>query len=47
MQFKMSDKKADQDFSLLKVELEEAKKIEYILKQQLSEKKARCEALEE
>jgi hypothetical protein len=29
------------------VELEEAKKIEGILKQQLSEKKARCEALEE
>jgi hypothetical protein len=29
------------------VELEEAKKIEEILKQQLSEKKARCEALEE
>jgi hypothetical protein len=29
------------------VELEETKKIEDILKQQLSEKKARCEALEE
>jgi hypothetical protein len=29
------------------VELEETKKIENILKQQLSEKKARCEALEE
>jgi hypothetical protein len=29
------------------VELEEAKKIEDIMKQQLSEKKARCEALEE
>jgi hypothetical protein len=29
------------------VELEEAKKIEDILKQQLSEKKVRCEALEE
>jgi hypothetical protein len=29
------------------VELEEAKKIEYILKKQLSEKKARCEDLEE
>jgi hypothetical protein len=29
------------------VELAEAKKIEDILKQQLSEKKARCEALEE
>jgi predicted nucleic acid-binding Zn-ribbon protein len=47
MQFKMNGKKPDEDFSLLKVELEEAKKIEDILKQQLSEKKARCEALEE
>ena len=47
MQFKMNDKKPDEDFALLKVELEEAKKIEDILKQQLSEKKARCEALEE
>jgi hypothetical protein len=32
---------------LLKVELEEAKKIEDIIKQQLSEKKVRCESLEE
>jgi hypothetical protein len=47
MQFKMNDKKPDEDFALLKVELEEAKKIEYILKQQLLEKKSRCEALEE
>jgi hypothetical protein len=47
MQFKMNDKKPDEDFSLLKVELEEAKKIEDIPKQQLLEKKARCEALEE
>jgi hypothetical protein len=47
MQFKMNDKKPNEDFALLKVELEEAKKIEDILKQQLSEKKARCEALEE
>jgi hypothetical protein len=47
MQFKMNDKKCDGDFSLLKFELEEANKIEDILKQQLSEKKARCEALEE
>jgi hypothetical protein len=47
MQFKMNDKKPDENFALLKVELEEAKKIEDILKQQLSEKKARCEALEE
>jgi hypothetical protein len=29
------------------VELVEAKKIEYIVKQQLSKKKERCEALEE
>jgi hypothetical protein len=47
MQFKMNGKKPDEDFSLLKVELEEARKIEDILKQQLSEKKARCESLEE
>jgi hypothetical protein len=47
MQFKMNDKKPNEDFALLKVVLEEAKKIENILKQQLSEKKARCEALEE
>jgi hypothetical protein len=46
-QFKMNGEKPDENFSLLKVELEEAKKIEDILKQQLSEKKARCEALEE
>jgi hypothetical protein len=45
--FKMNGKKPDEDFALLKVELEDAKKIEDILKQQLSEKKARCEALEE
>jgi hypothetical protein len=47
MQFEKDSKKPDEDFALLKVELEEAKKIEDILKQQLSEKKARCEALEE
>jgi hypothetical protein len=47
IQFKKGTKKPDEDFALLKVELEEAKKIEDILKQQLSEKKARCEALEE
>jgi hypothetical protein len=46
-QFEKDSKKPDEDFALLKVELEEAKKIEDILKQQLSEKKARCEALEE
>jgi hypothetical protein len=46
-QFEKDSKKPDEDFALLKVELEEAKKIEDILKQQLSEKKLRCEALEE
>jgi hypothetical protein len=34
-QFEKDNKKPDEDFALLKVELEEAKKIEYILKQQL------------
>jgi hypothetical protein len=43
----MNDKKPDEDFALLKVELEEAKKIEDILKQRLLDKKARCEGLEE
>jgi hypothetical protein len=46
IQFEKDSKQPDEDFSLLKVELEEAKKIEDILKQQLSEKKARCEAME-
>ena len=41
------EKEPDQECALLKVELEESKKIEDILKQQLSEKKIRCEALEE
>jgi hypothetical protein len=47
MHFKMSGKKHDEDFSLLKVRVEETNKIENILKQQLSEKNTRCEALEE
>jgi hypothetical protein len=47
IQFKKGTKKPDEDFALLKVELEEAKKIEDILKQQLSKKKSRCESLEE
>jgi hypothetical protein len=47
MQFEKNGKKPDEDFALLKVELEEAKKIEDTLKQQLSKKKVRCEALEE
>jgi FtsZ-binding cell division protein ZapB len=44
--FKKGSKEPHEYFFLLKVELEEAKKIKYILKQQLSEKKERCEALE-
>jgi hypothetical protein len=47
IQFVKDSKQPDEDFSLLKVELEEAKKIEDILKQQLSERKAICKALEE
>jgi hypothetical protein len=47
IQFKKGTQKPDEDFALLKVELEEAKKIEDIMKQQLSEKKARSEALKE
>jgi hypothetical protein len=40
IQFEKESKKPDEDFAMLKVELEEAKKIEDILKQQLSEKKS-------
>jgi hypothetical protein len=40
-------KQTDEYFSLIKVELEEVKKIEDILKHQLSKRKARCKALEE
>jgi hypothetical protein len=47
IQFEKDNKGPDEDFALLKVELEEAKKIEDILKQQLLEKKERCESLEE
>jgi predicted nucleic acid-binding Zn-ribbon protein len=46
-QFEKDNKEPDEDLVLLKVELEEAKKIKEILKQQLSEKKARCESLEQ
>jgi hypothetical protein len=46
IQFEKDSKQPDEDFALLKVKLEEAKKIEDMLKQQLSEKKASCEALE-
>jgi hypothetical protein len=47
IQLEKDSKKPDEDFALLKVELEEANKIEDTMKQQLSEKKERCEALEE
>jgi hypothetical protein len=47
IQFEKGNKKLDEDFALLKLELVEAKKIEDILKQQLSEKKARYESLEQ
>jgi hypothetical protein len=47
IQFEKDNKEPDEEFALLKVELEEAKKIEDIMKQQLLENKTRCEALEE
>ena len=47
IQFEKDSKQPDEDFALLKVELEEARKIEDILKHQLSEKRERSEALEE
>jgi hypothetical protein len=47
IQFEKDSKEPDDGLVLLKVELEEANKIEDILKRKLSEKKARCEALEQ
>jgi hypothetical protein len=47
IQFEKDNKELDEDLVLLKIELEEAKKIEDILKRQLSEKKEKCEALEQ
>jgi hypothetical protein len=47
IQFKKDSKQPDEEFSLLKVELKEAKKIEDFLKQQLLGKKTSCKALEE
>jgi hypothetical protein len=47
IQFEKDNEKHDEYFALLKVELEEAKKIEDNTKQQLSEKKERCKDLEE
>jgi hypothetical protein len=46
-QFEKDSKEPSEDHVLLKVELEEAKKIEEILKQQIPEKKARGESLEQ
>ena len=46
LQYKKNGKEPSEDISLLKLELEEAKKIEDILKQQLTKGKKRCEALE-
>ena len=47
MQYENNGKEPSEDISLLKLELEEAKKIEDNLKKQLTEEKMRCEALEE
>ena len=47
MQYEKNGKKPSEDIALLKLELEEAKKIEDHLKQQLIEGKRRCEDLEE
>jgi len=47
IQFEKDNKKPDEDFALLKVELEEENKIEGILKKKLSENKEICEAFEE
>ena len=47
IQFEKDNQEPGEDLVLLKLELEEVKKIEEILKQQLSEKKARCESLEQ
>ncbi len=46
-QYEKNGKEPSNDCGLLKVELEEAKKIEDIIKEQLAHKRMRCEALEE
>ena len=46
MQYEKNAKNPSKDISLLKLELEEARKIEEILKQQLLEERKRCEDLE-
>ena len=47
MQYEKNGKEPSEDISLLNLELEKEKKIDDILKQQLTEGKKRCEALEE
>jgi hypothetical protein len=47
IQLEKDSQEPGEDLVLLNVELEEAKKIEEILKHQLSEKKTRCESLEQ
>ena len=47
MQYEKNVKAPSANCILLKIELEEAKKISDVLKEQLSQKKMRCEALEE
>ena len=47
MQYEKNVEEPSADCILLKVELEEAKKISDVLKEQLSQKKMRCESLEE
>ena len=47
IQYEKNDKEPSTDCILVKIELEEAKKIEDSLKQQLAESKSRCEKLEE
>jgi FtsZ-binding cell division protein ZapB len=47
IQFEKDSKHPNEEFSLLKVELEEARNTKDILKHQLSEKRAKSEALEE
>ena len=46
IQYEQNVKEPSADFTMLKVELEEANKIPNILRQQLTESKIRCEALE-
>ena len=46
MQYENNGKEPSEDISLLKFKLEVAKKIEDILKKQLTKEKRRCESLE-